>query len=65
LRALVDRIPEGAEVMHGYSTTLIEIGHDRTLEENRKGWRDYHAIITAENDEKKRHELRRKSVAAD
>ncbi len=65
LRTVVDLLPEGAEVMNGYSTTLIEIGYDRALKENRKGWRDYHAVITAENDEEKRHALRRKSVAAD
>ncbi|MFA7071464.1 MAG: LUD domain-containing protein [Methanoculleus bourgensis] len=65
LQAVMDLIPEGAEVMNGTSTTLVEIGFDRVLEENPKGWRDYHAIVTAENDEKKRHALRRKSVAAD
>ncbi|WP_292727271.1 lactate utilization protein [Methanoculleus sp.] len=65
LRTVVDLLPEGAEVMNGYSTTLIEMGFDRVLRENRKGWRDYHAVITAENDEEKRHALRRKSVAAD
>jgi len=65
LRAVVDLIPEGAEVMHGTSTTLIEIGYDRVLRENRKGWRDCHAIVTSENDAEKRHALRRKSVTAD
>ena len=65
LQAVMDLIPEGAEVMNGTSTTLVEIGFDRVLEETPKGWRDYHAIVTAENDEKKRHALRRKSVAAD
>lgn len=65
LGALVGLLPEGAEVMNGYSTTLVEMGFDRVLKENPKGWRDYHAIITAENDTEKRHELRRKSVAAD
>ncbi|WP_243668703.1 lactate utilization protein [Methanoculleus chikugoensis] len=68
LRAVIDLIPEGgAEVMYGSSTTMNEMGgFDRALKENRKGgWRDYHAVITAENDEKKRHALRRKSVAAD
>ncbi|KUK99595.1 MAG: hypothetical protein XE10_1774 [Methanoculleus marisnigri] len=65
LRTVVDLLPEGAEVMNGYSTTLIEMGFDRVLRENRKGWRDYHAVITAENDEEKRHALRRKSVTAD
>jgi hypothetical protein len=65
LRTVVDLIPEGAEIMNGYSTTLVEMGFDRVLKENRKGWRDYHAVITAENDAAKRHALRRKSVAAD
>lgn len=65
LRAVVDLLPEGAEIMNGYSTTLVEMGFDRVLKENPKGWRDYHAVITAENDEAKRHALRRKSVAAD
>ncbi len=65
LRAIIDLIPEGAEVMNGSSTTLIEIGFDRVLRENPKGWQDYHAIITAEDDKKKRHALRRKSVTTD
>jgi hypothetical protein len=65
LRAVIDLLPEGAEVMYASSTTLVEMGFDRALEENRKGWRDYHAVITAENDTEKRHALRRKSVAAD
>ncbi|KLK88515.1 prespore-specific protein 3B [Methanoculleus sediminis] len=65
LRTVVDLLPEGAEVMNGYSTTLVEMGFDRVLKENPKGWRDYHAVITAENDTGKRHALRRKSVAAD
>jgi L-lactate utilization protein LutB len=65
LRVVMDLIPEGAEVMNGSSTTLIEIGFDRVLRENPKKWRDYHAVITAEDDEKRRHALRRKSVAVD
>ncbi len=58
-------IPHGAEVMNGSSTTLIEIGYDALLKPGRTGWRDLHDSITAENDEKKRGELRRKSVTAD
>lgn len=65
LRTVVDLIPKGAEVMNGYSTTLVEMGFDRVLKENPKGWRDYHAVITGEDDTEKRHALRRKSVAAD
>jgi len=65
LQAIVDLLPGGAEIMNGSSTTLNEMGFDRVLEENRKGWRDYHAVITAENDTEQRHALRRKGVAAD
>lgn len=65
LQALVDLIPDGAEVMNGSSTTLIEIGYEELLQTNPKRWRDYHAVITAENDKEKRDELRRKGVAAD
>ncbi len=64
-RALIDLIPEGAEVMNGSSTTLNEIGFEQLLKENPKRWRDFHAVITAENDEEKRNALRRKGVAAD
>jgi len=65
LQALADLIPEGAEVMNGSSTTLIEIGYEELLQTNPKRWRDYHAVITAENDKEKRDELRRKAVATD
>jgi len=65
LGAILNLLPERAEVMNGTSTTLNEIRYDRLLKENPKEWRDYHAIITAENDAQKRHALRRKSVAAD
>ncbi len=64
-RALIDLIPEEAEVMNGSSTTLNEIGFEQLLKENPKRWRDFHAVITAENDEEKRNALRRKGVAAD
>jgi hypothetical protein len=63
--ALLGLIPDGAEVMNGSSTTLNELGYEQLLKENPKGWRDYHAVITAENDEEKRQALRRKGVAAD
>ena len=51
--------------MNGSSTTLNEIGFEQLLKENPKRWRDFHAVITAENDEEKRNALRRKGVAAD
>ncbi|MGA2933598.1 MAG: lactate utilization protein [Methanomicrobiales archaeon] len=58
-------IPRGAEVMNGSSTTLIEIGYETLLSSGKTGWTDLHDRITAENDERKRAELRRKSVTAD
>ena len=64
-QALLDLIPGGAEVMNGSSTTLIEIGYEQLQQSNPKAWRDYHAVITAENDDEKRQALRRRGVAAD
>ena len=64
LETLKDLIPPGAEVMSCSSTTLIEIGFD-DVDSDKLRWRDLHRVIIAENDEKRRHELRRKSVAAD
>ena len=58
-------IPAGAEVMNGSSTTLLEIGYQDLLESGKSGWTDLHARITAEDDDRKRAELRRRSVAAD
>ena len=58
-------IPAGAEVMNGSSTTLIEIGYEDYISGNESGWNLTHKVITAENDDKKRAELRRKAVAAD
>jgi L-lactate utilization protein LutB len=65
LEILKDLIPRGAEVMNGSSTTLIEIGYDEYVNSDKSRWKDLHRAIIAENDEKERRELRRKSVAAD
>ena len=65
LETLKDLIPLGAEIMSGSSTTLIEIGFDEYVNSDKSRWRDLHRGIVAEDDEKKRRELRRKSVAAD
>ncbi|MGZ8932604.1 MAG: LUD domain-containing protein [Halobacteriota archaeon] len=65
LETLKDLIPAEAEVMSSSSTTLIEIGFDGYVNSEKSRWRDLHRVIVAENDEKKRDELRRKSVAAD
>jgi L-lactate utilization protein LutB len=58
-------IPAGAEVMNGSSTTLIEIGYEEYISRGNSGWDLVHHRITAENDDSKRAELRRKSVTAD
>jgi L-lactate utilization protein LutB len=65
LSALKKLIPPGSEVMNGSSTTLIEIGFEEYVQGNKSGWNDVHTRITAENDERKRAELRRKSVTAE
>jgi len=65
LDTLTRIVPRGAEVMNGSSTTLIEIGYEDLLKSGKTGWTDLHDRITAENDDRKRAELRRKSVTAD
>ncbi len=65
LEILKSIIPSGAEVMSGSSTTLIEIGYEDFIERGQSGWNNLHNVIFTENDDKKRHELRRKSVIAD
>ena len=65
LAELQTMIPRGAEVMTGSSTTLIEIGFEDLIAGKKCGWKDLHTGITAENDDAKRAELRRKSVTAD
>ena len=58
-------IPKGATVMTGSSTTLDQIGFMEHLRASSHGWKDLHAAIGAEGNEKKRHDMRRKSVTAD
>jgi L-lactate utilization protein LutC len=65
LAAIKDAIPTGASVMNGSSTTLEQIGYLSYLEEGTHGWRNFHALITNENDKDKRTALRRESTTAD
>lgn len=58
-------IPEGSSVMNGASVTLEQIGFTEYLKSGKHTWKDLHAEVTAENDEAKRHELRRQSVLSD
>jgi L-lactate utilization protein LutB len=65
LEILEDLIPPEAEVMHGSSTTLVEIGYEAYVNSDESRWKDLHRAIVAENDEEKRRALRRKSVTAE
>jgi hypothetical protein len=49
--------------MNGSSTPLIETGFEDYISENRSGSKMVHDIIPAENNDNKRAELRKKSVA--
>jgi len=65
LSAIKAIIPAGADVMSGSSTTLAEIGFEDYVAGGKSGWVDLHAVITSEDDTRKRAELRRKSVTAE
>jgi len=65
LETIKEIIPGGASIMNGSSTTLKQIGYMDLLAGGDHPWQDLHAQITAENDEEKRHELRRMSVLSD
>jgi len=65
LETLKELIPPGSEIMSGASTTLLEIGYDEYVNRDKSRWNDLRSVIIAEADEKKRHELRRKSVTAE
>lgn len=58
-------IPKGASVMTGSSTTLDQIGFMEHLRTGKHGWRDLNAAIAAEGSERRRRELRRRSMTAD
>ena len=64
LRKVQALIPEGAEVMNGSSTTLIEIGFLDWIKGS-SGRRSTQAEVNAEQDPQKRSDLRRKSVTAE
>jgi L-lactate utilization protein LutB len=65
LAKIKELIPNGAKVMNGSSTTLIEIGYQDLLNSNRHDWTDLYKEVTSENDANKRNEIRRKSVTAE
>lgn len=65
LEEIKKSIPDGASVMNGASVTLEQIGFVDYLKSGNHPWKDLHAAVTSENDEAKRHELRRQSVLSD
>lgn len=65
LAKLKELLPAGAEVAHGSSTTLIEIGFIDYLNNAEHGWDDYSAKVRAEDDDELRSALRRKAVTSD
>jgi hypothetical protein len=64
LETIKNIIPPGCEVMNGSSTTLIEIGYEDFLAEQNI-WKDLRKAINSENDDQKRHDIRRRSVTAE
>ena len=58
-------IPPGSEVMHGSSTTLIEIGFQELMDSGKHEWNDLKLAVTSEGDAQKRARIRRKTVTSD
>lgn len=65
LKKIKELIPKNASVMNGASLTLEQIGYMDYLNSGEHPWIDLHAKIGMENDEAKRHELRKLSVLSD
>ena len=65
LKEIKDRIPDGATIMKGHSTTLEEIGFIDHLAEDDHDWHDLHDEILATDDDEKVRDIRRVSQTAD
>lgn len=65
LEKIKQLIPQGVSITNGSSTTLKQIGYFEYLKSGDHGWNDLNAKIAAENDEAKRHELRKQSSISD
>jgi hypothetical protein len=59
MEVIKSRIPEGASVMDGSSTTLDQIGYVEYLKSGNHGWNNTHATLLAETDTAKQAELRK------
>ncbi len=65
LEAIKERIPAGASVMNGHSTTLEEIGFTEYLSEGDHGWESLPEAIRTIDDDAERQAARRESQTAD
>ncbi|SMO60122.1 lactate utilization protein [Halorubrum cibi] len=65
LEAVTDRIPAGASVMNGHSTTLEEIGFDEFLGGDDHEWESLPDEIWSIDDDAERQAARRESQTAD
>ncbi|MGB9964143.1 lactate utilization protein [Halobacterium hubeiense] len=65
LDVLVDKIPAGASVMNGHSTTLEEVGFDDYLNEGDHDWENLAADIWSIDDDEERDAARREAQTAD
>lgn len=63
-KMVVDMVPKGAEVMLNTSTTFMVLGLDKIFNES-GDYKSVNNAIRSEQDEKKRHELRKRAVLAD
>ncbi len=65
LDAVLSKVPIGAEVMNGSSTTLAEIGFVEYLKNHPEKYNNLHAAALNESNQMRRMELMRKAVTAD
>jgi len=65
LEYLIKTIPPSASLYSGSSVTLAQIGYFDYMSSGKHKWNDLKAKVRAENDQKKRTLLRRKSTLSD
>jgi L-lactate utilization protein LutB len=65
LETLQSRVPAGASVMNGHSTTLEEIGFEEYLSEGDHGWESLPEDIWSIDDDEKRQAARREAQTAE
>ncbi|MFB6184983.1 MAG: lactate utilization protein [Haloarculaceae archaeon] len=65
LDELRDRIPDGASVMNGHSTTLEEVGFVEYLEDGDHDWENLHEWVRGADDDAERARRRREALTAD